>query len=183
MRRLREIEPIGNYSDVRATIETNHGIITIQLFHKRAPITVGNFAGLADGSIPSKNAQGYEENQPYYDGLTFHRVIPGFMVQAGCNLGTGTGGPGYCFKDEFHPQLRHTKAGMLSMANAGPNTNGGQFFITLGPTPHLDNRHAVFGEVISGMECVQAIAALPRDYRDKPHEDAIMQRVTVEKIP
>ena len=133
--------------------------------------------------MPWKGSDGYERTEPYYDGLIFHRVIPGFMIQGGCSLGTGTGGPGYRFADEFHPELRHRQAGMLSMANAGPNTNGGQFFITLGPTPHLDSRHAVFGEVTQGMECVEAIAALPRNYQDRPHEDAILQRVTIEKIP
>ncbi len=183
MRRTREIEPIGPFKEVRATVETNHGIITINLFNRRAPRTVGNFVGLAEGTIPWKDSHGFEQNKPYYDGLIFHRVIPGFMVQAGCSLGTGTGGPGYCFADEFHAELRHTGEGMLSMANAGPNTNGGQFFITLGATPHLDNRHAVFGQVVSGMECVKTIGSLARDYRDKPQEDAVMQRVTIEKIP
>lgn len=185
MRRLREIDPFPTgFGQVRATLETNHGHVVVNLFHKRAPKTVANFVGLAEGTIPWKNAQGYEEEgKPYYDGLVFHRVIPGFMIQGGCNLGTGTGGPGYCFADEFHRELRHGKAGMLSMANAGPNTNGGQFFITLGPTPHLDDRHAIFGEVVSGMECVTAIGNLARDYRDTPQEAAVIQRLSIEKIP
>ena len=184
MRKLRNIEPISGFSEVKATIETNHGIIWVNLFHKGAPRTVANFVGLAEGALSwRKPGESEWRQEPYYDGLIFHRVIPGFMVQAGCVLGTGTGGPGYCFEDEFNRSLRHTKAGILSMANAGPNTNGGQFFITLGPTPHLDNRHAVFGEVTQGMECVQTIAALQRDRMDRPREDAVMKRVTIEKIP
>lgn len=127
-----------------ATFNTARGPIKVKLFAKEAPITVNNFVTLAkDG---------------FYDGTTFHRVIPGFMAQGGDPTGSGMGGPGYKIKDEFHPQRRHTKAGILSMANAGPNTGGSQFFITYGPTPHLDNRHAVFGEVVEGLENATAIS-------------------------
>lgn len=127
-----------------ATIETSKGTIRLQLHADEAPKTVANFEKLAgDG---------------FYDGLLFHRVIPNFMIQTGCPQGTGTGGPGYTFEDEFHETLRHNRAGILSMANAGPNTNGSQFFITHGPTPHLDNKHSVFGVVLEGQDVVDSIA-------------------------
>ncbi len=128
-----------------ATINTDHGDIVIELAAKDAPVTVNNFV--------------YLSSVGYYDGLNFHRVItsPPFMIQGGCPLGTGTGGPGYKFKDEFSPQQRHDGPGVLSMANAGPGTNGSQFFITLAAQPHLDNRHSVFGHVTSGMDAVQAV--------------------------
>lgn len=127
-----------------ATIETSKGTIRLQLHADEAPKTVANFEKLAgDG---------------FYDGLSFHRVIPNFMIQTGCPQGTGTGGPGYKFDDEFHETLRHDRAGILSMANAGPNTNGSQFFITHGPTPHLDNMHSVFGVVLEGQDVVDSIA-------------------------
>lgn len=126
-----------------ATFDTDKGVIRIELFADKTPKTVGNFEQLCE--------------QNYYDGLTFHRVIPDFMVQGGCPKGTGTGGPGYQFDDEFHPDLKHDAAGILSMANAGPNTNGSQFFITHLATPHLDGRHSVFGRVIKGQEVVDAI--------------------------
>lgn len=129
--------------NMTATIETDKGTIKIDLFEDRAPMTVANFVNLA--------------TRGYFDGLTFHRVVPNFVIQGGDPLGTGTGGPGYRFGDEFHPELRHTGPGILSMANAGPNTNGSQFFITLSPTPHLDNRHSVFGKVTEGMEVVNSI--------------------------
>ena len=127
-----------------ATFQTSKGTITIELFEDKVPKTVENFTKLA--------------NDGFYNGLTFHRVIPDFMIQGGCPEGTGTGGPGYKFEDEFHPELRHDSAGILSMANSGPNTNGSQFFITHGPTPHLDNKHAVFGKVTEGQDIVDAIA-------------------------
>ena len=169
--------------DLRAVIHTNMGEIEIKLFEDRAPKTVANFVGLATGQREYTNLETFEsETGKYYDGVIFHRVIPGFMIQGGDPTGTGTGGPGYNFADEFHPELRHSKEGMLSMANAGKNTNGSQFFITLGPTPHLDNRHAIFGEVIRGMEVAQAIAAVPRDGRDKPKSEVVMEKVEIKRV-
>ena len=137
-----------------ATISTNKGAIKIELFYKEVPGTVGNFVGLSLGKIKNnvKNI-----GIPYYDGLKFHRVINDFMIQAGCPVGTGSGDPGYKFDDEFHPDLKHDSPGILSMANAGPSTNGSQFFITHVDTPWLDNKHTVFGKVISGMEVVNSI--------------------------
>ena len=126
-----------------ATIETNKGVIRLELHADRAPKTVGNFEKLA--------------GEGFYNGLFFHRVIPDFMIQTGCPQGTGTGGPGYQFEDEFDDSLRHDRAGILSMANAGPNTNGSQFFITHGPTPHLDGKHSVFGVVLEGQDVVDTI--------------------------
>ncbi|RVU41378.1 peptidylprolyl isomerase [Lujinxingia sediminis] len=174
---------VGGEGELHAIIHTNHGVIDIKLFEARAPKTVANFVGLATGQRAYTDLNTFEESKGnYYDGVIFHRVIPGFMIQGGDPLGQGTGGPGYKFADEFHPELKHTKAGMLSMANAGPNTNGSQFFITLGPTPHLDNRHAVFGEVVAGMDVVETIGNLPRDRRDCPHEDAVMQKVEIKRV-
>jgi peptidyl-prolyl cis-trans isomerase A (cyclophilin A) len=136
-----------------AIFETSLGNIVIKLLDKEAPKTVENFIGLAEGTKEFQNPMtGKKEKRNYYDGLTFHRVIPQFMIQGGCPRGDGRGGPGYSFADEFHPSLKHSKAGKLSMANAGPNTNGSQFFITVAPTPHLDNRHTIFGEVVEGQD-------------------------------
>jgi len=143
--------------DVVAKFKTNLGDFEVKLFHKRAPVTVSNFVKLA--------------KKGFYDGLIFHRVIPNFMIQGGDPQGTGMGGPGYSFKDEFHPELRHSKKGILSMANSGPNTNGSQFFITVAPTSHLDDRHSVFGEVSKGYDVVEKIANVERDPRDKPKKD------------
>ena len=171
--------PAGTY----AVFDTSKGKIVCQLFTKRAPETTKNFIGLAEGTKAWKDpATGKWIKKPFYDGLGFHRVIPGFMIQAGCPLGNGRGGPGYRFKDEFHPSLKHNKPGILSMANAGPNTNGSQFFITERPTSRLDNRHAVFGEVTQGMEVVKQIARVKRDPRDKPLTPLIMKKVTILRI-
>ncbi len=167
---------------LKATIETNLGTMVVNLFEHRAPKTVANFVGLATGKRTwLEPGTGAEKNEPFYDGVIFHRVIPGFMIQGGDPMGQGIGGPGYKFHDEFHPELKHTKAGMLSMANAGPNTNGSQFFITEGPTPHLDNRHAVFGEVVEGLDVVNKIANVPRNGRDRPNDDVVMQKVTIHR--
>src|SRR5258705_13541398 len=131
-----------------AHFTTTEGNFTIQLFEEQAPKTVANFTGLAEGTREWTDPRsGKKSKLPLYNGTVFHRVIAGFMIQGGDPLGQGTGGPGYKFEDEFHPKLRHNKAGILSMANRGPNTNGGQFFVTLAPTPHLGDPHAIFGEV------------------------------------
>jgi len=150
---------------VKVKIETNKGDIYVDLYAEEAPKTVENFLTLA--------------NKGFYDGIVFHRVIPNFMIQTGDPTGTGTGGPGYSFDDEFSPKLRHSKAGILSMANSGPNSNGSQFFITDAPTPHLDNRHSVFGQVTEGMAVVKEIANAPTDGRDKPLDTIKMTKVTV----
>jgi peptidyl-prolyl cis-trans isomerase A (cyclophilin A) len=155
-----------------ALFDTSEGKFKIKLFADKAPKTVENFVGLADGSKTGK---------PFYDGLVFHRVIPDFMIQGGCPEGSGRGGPGYKFADEFHKDLRHSKPGMLSMANAGPNTNGSQFFITVANTSFLDDKHAVFGEVVEGYDVVKKISAVPRDGRDRPKTDVTIRTVKIEK--
>ena len=151
-----------------AHFETSMGNFTIELFEQQTPKTVDNFVKLAE--------------KKFYDGVIFHRVIDGFMIQGGDPTGTGRGGPGYQFADEFHPQLKHTSEGILSMANAGPNTNGSQFFITLGPTPHLDNRHSVFGKVVEGMDVVRKIGKTPTKAGDRPATDVVMNSVKIEKV-
>ena len=165
-----------------AIFETSLGTIVCKLYDKEAPKTVQNFIGLAEGSKEFSNPMtGQKEKRRYYDGLTFHRVIPQFMIQGGCPRGDGRGGPGYSFADEFHPALRHSKAGKLSMANAGPNTNGSQFFITVAPTPHLDNRHTIFGEVVEGQDVADKISNTARDATDRPRVPVTM-KVTIERV-
>ena len=150
----------------KATIETTKGTIVIELYKDEAPKTVENFVKLA--------------KQGFYDGIIFHRVIPGFMIQTGDPTGTGTGGPGYTFEDEIAPDLRHDGPGVVSMANAGPNTNGSQFFITLAATHWLDGKHAIFGRVVEGQVIVEQIAAVERDARDRPRQNIVMKRVTTQ---
>ena len=165
-----------------AKFETTEGNFKIRLFDAEAPNTVGNFVGLAEGTKEWRDPKnGERKKAPFYDGIIFHRVINGFMIQGGDPLGQGTGGPGYNFADEFHPQLRHDKAGILSMANAGPNTNGSQFFITLGPTPHLDKRHSVFGEVVEGLDVVKKIGAVPTGRQDRPVTPVVINKVSIER--
>ncbi len=152
-------------SNPHAIMETTLGTIEVELFQDKAPKTVANFVSLV--------------KKKFYDGLTFHRVIPGFMIQGGCPNGNGTGGPGYEIKDEFGPGLKHDSEGILSMANAGPNTGGSQFFIILAATPWLDGHHAVFGKAVKGMEVVQKIALVKRDGNDRPLTPVIMKTVTI----
>jgi peptidyl-prolyl cis-trans isomerase A (cyclophilin A) len=159
-------------NETYAAFDTSEGKFKVKLLADKAPNTVNNFVSLADGSKTGK---------PFYDGTTFHRVIPDFMIQGGCPLGTGTGGPGYKFADEFHPSLKHTKAGFLSMANAGPNTNGSQFFVTVAATPWLDNKHSIFGEVVEGYDVVEKISKVPQGAQDRPVKEVRLNSVTIEK--
>jgi Peptidyl-prolyl cis-trans isomerase (rotamase) - cyclophilin family len=166
-----------------AIFETSQGRIVARLFDKEAPNTVANFVGLAEGTKEFTDPKTRQKaKRPFYNGLSFHRVIPDFMIQGGCPLGTGTGDPGYRFADEFHPSLKHDRPGKLSMANAGPNTNGSQFFITVAATPWLDGRHAIFGEVIEGQDVADKISKLPRDGQDRPRTAVVMQSVTIERV-
>jgi peptidyl-prolyl cis-trans isomerase A (cyclophilin A) len=165
-----------------ATLKTSMGEITIRLFDDKVPKTVANFVGLATGARAwSDPGSGEQVTRPLYNGTIFHRVIPNFMIQGGDPLGLGSGGPGYRFADEFHAELRHDKPGIVSMANAGPNTNGSQFFITHRATPWLDGKHSVFGEVVKGQEVVDAIGDVPRDARDKPLTDVVLAEVVVSR--
>ena len=168
-------------ADQQAILKTNRGDITITLFPNHAPETVANFVGLAQGE--KKYDAGNGKTGPFYDGLIFHRVIEGFMLQGGCPTGTGTGGPGYTFKDEPHPELTFDKPYLLAMANAGPGTNGSQFFITVGPTPHLNRRHTIFGEVADGASraVVDKIAAVPTGAMDRPLDDVVIETIVVER--
>ena len=160
-----------------AHFTTSEGKFTIQLFDQEAPKTVENFTGLAEGTKEWTDPRtGRKGTGPYYNGTIFHRIIDAFMIQGGDPLGQGTGGPGYKFADEFSPKRRHGKAGVLSMANSGPNTNGAQWFITEGPTPHLDDRHTVFGNVVTGQDVVKKIANAPTS-RDRPNEEIVLTKV------
>lgn len=158
-----------------AVFETSMGRFEAELYAAECPETVWNFINLAEGR--QETARGGN----FYDGLTFHRVIEGFVIQGGCPDGNGTGGPGYRFQDEFDPSLRHDGAGILSMANAGPNTNGSQFFVTLAPTPHLNDRHAVFGKVIAGNKVVAEIGSVATGPMDRPLEPVIITKVTIRR--
>lgn len=168
-----------------ATLHTNKGDIKINLFGNHAPKTVDNFTGLADGSKDWTNPQtGAPGEGPLYKDVIFHRVIGGFMIQGGDPLGIGVGGPGYQFEDEFHPELQFDKPYLLAMANAGPGTNGSQFFITVGQTPHLNRRHTIFGEVADqpSREVVDAIAASPTGAQDRPLEDVVISSIDIETV-
>src|SRR5215831_7394361 len=166
-----------------ATFTTSEGTFKARLFDAEAPTTVTNFVGLAEGAKEWTDPRtGKRVKAPYYNGTIFHRVIDGFMIQGGDPLGQGTGGPGYTFADEFKPALRHGKAGVLSMANRGPNTNGGQFFITLAETPWLDNKHSVFGEVTEGMDVVKKIGSTATSKPgDRPVKPISIESVTIER--
>ncbi|MDQ6641015.1 MAG: peptidylprolyl isomerase [Actinomycetota bacterium] len=169
-------------SDLKATLKTNRGDIVLNLFPDHAPKTVDNFTGLAEGTKDYRDDAG-RSGERYFDGLGFHRVIDGFMIQGGCPLGTGTGGPGYSFGDEFHPELQFNRPYLLAMANSGPGTNGSQFFITVGPTPHLNNRHTIFGEVADqpSREVVDAIATTRTARGDRPVESVVIETVEVDR--
>ena len=168
---------------VYAHITTNHGAMIAKLFDQDAPKTVANFVGLAEGKKAWRNPRtNTMVRRPYYNNLTFHRIIPRFMIQGGDPEGTGMGGPGFEFADEFNPKLRHSKAGILSMANKGPNTNGGQFFITLAPTPHLNDRHSVFGELVEGMDTLMAIGQVPTGAQNKPVKPVIIKSIRIERV-
>jgi len=179
-------------SDLTATLQTTHGDIEIELYPEKVPNTVENFVGLAegaddyDGTEVGPGTGAWEDPDsdekridPLYDDVEIHRVIDQFMIQTGDPTGTGRGGPGYTFDDEFHPDLRHDGAGVVSMANRGPDTNGSQFFITLDAQPHLDDKHAVFGEVVDGMDVVEEIASIPTDGQDNPQAEVLLESVTV----
>jgi peptidyl-prolyl cis-trans isomerase A (cyclophilin A) len=159
-------------NEIYAAFDTTEGKFKAKLFADKAPNTVNNFVSLADGSKTGK---------PFYDGTIFHRVIPDFMIQGGCPEGTGRGGPGYKFADEFHPTLKHNKVGLLSMANAGPGTNGSQFFVTVAATPHLDNKHSIFGEVVEGYDVVEKISKVARGPQDRPKKEVKINSVTIER--
>lgn len=178
---------VAGSGQLYARMHTTQGTIVLALEEQRAPNTVKNFVGLATGAIAWKDGGQNMQGTPLYDGVRFHRVIPGFMIQCGDPLSRdpahanrwGTGNPGYKFEDEFHPELRHSKPGILSMANSGPNTNGAQWFITEAPTPHLDNRHSVFGHVVAGMDVVNAIANVPTGARDRPSTDQVLSKLEI----
>lgn len=175
---MSDLEP-----GVYAVFETTLGEITCQLFPDQAPKTVENFVGLANGTKESLDAktQGRSKRR-FYDGLLFHRVIPDFMIQGGCPLGTGTGGPGYQFGDEFVAGLGFDRPGRLAMANAGSNTNGSQFFITLAPTEWLNNRHTIFGQVVEGQDVVEKISTSPRDRQDRPKTPVVINTIKIEEV-
>ena len=167
-----------------ATLNTSEGIIVCRLFEKEAPVTVKNFIDLAEGKRAWKdNVSGKGGSGPLYSGTIFHRVIPKFMIQGGDPSGTGMGGPGYKFQDETKGSPhKFDKEGKLAMANAGPNTNGSQFFVTVAPTPWLTGNHTIFGEVVEGQDVAEKIANLPRGRQDRPNKDVVLQSVTIERI-
>lgn len=163
--------------------DTSMGTIVCKLFDKDTPVTVSNFVGLAEGTKEWVDPKtGKKVKKKFYDGLTFHRVIPNFMIQGGCPLGTGTGGPGYQFQDEIVPTLKFDRPGLLAMANAGPGTNGSQFFITHAPTLWLTGKHTIFGEVVEGQDIVIAMGNVPRGQADRPNTPVIMKKVTIQKV-
>ena len=166
-----------------AVLDTTEGEITCELFPDKAPKTVANFRGLAEGNKDFTDPNTHQKTKRrYYDGLVFHRVIPKFMIQGGCPIGQGTGGPGYNFEDEFSNDLHFDRSGRLAMANSGPNTNGSQFFITVAPTDWLNDRHTIFGQVIQGQDVVEKIVNVPRGRNDKPQTPVVMNAVTIVEV-
>ena len=166
-----------------ALFTTNKGTITCVLFEKEAPKTVANFVGLADGTKEWTDPKtGKKIKKNFYDGLIFHRVIPKFMIQGGDPEGTGRGGPGYKFEDEFTSGMQFDKPGKLAMANAGPNTNGSQFFITTVPTPWLNNKHTIFGQVVEGMDVIETIESVKKGPGDKPVEDVVIEKLAIKRV-
>jgi len=166
-----------------AVIKTNFGDMTAKLFFEEAPVTVGNFVGLAEGTLPfidMKTKQSVKRS--FYNGIIFHRVIKNFMIQAGCPLGVGTGGPGYVFPNETRADLKHDSIGILSMANAGPDTNGSQFFITLGATPHLDGGYSIFGKLVSGIEVLKKIGDVKTGQNDKPADQVVINEIKIIRV-
>jgi peptidyl-prolyl cis-trans isomerase A (cyclophilin A) len=175
-------QPAGQSGDLVATLHTSAGDVRVRLLPNHAPKTVRNFVELAEGGREWTDPRTRQQsNDPLYSDIVFHRVIPGFMVQGGDPLGTGTGGPGYQFGDEFHPELAFNRPYLLAMANAGPGTNGSQFFITVAPTTWLTGKHTIFGEVIDGTDVVDAIAETKTDSRDRPVNDVVLTSVTIER--
>jgi peptidyl-prolyl cis-trans isomerase A (cyclophilin A) len=175
---MSDLKP-GQY----AVFETTLGEITCELFPDQAPVTVQNFVGLANGTKEFVDPKTRERTKrPFYHGLTFHRVIPKFMIQGGCPLGSGTGGPGYKFQDEFSKDLSFDRPGRLAMANAGPGTNGSQFFITVEPTEWLNNHHTIFGQVVKGHDVVEKIVKTPRDSGDRPKTPVVMNAVKIVEV-
>ena len=184
---------VSDSNNPQVTLHTNHGDVEIELFADRAPRTVENFLGLARhdpaaDADPARETNTWEDPETgavrgdsLYSGNVFHRVIEDFMIQGGDPMENGRGGPGYQFDDEFHDDLTHEGPGILSMANSGPNTNGSQFFITLDATPHLDGKHAVFGQVVGGMDVVEEIGSVPTDRRDEPRDAVEIEQVTVDE--
>ena len=183
---LDEGPKVDQSKDYYAVLQTSMGDIALELYEEKAPVTVQNFVNLAEGTREYRDKEtGQKNKEPFYDNTTFHRVMPNFMIQGGDPSGTGRGGPGYQFEDEFHPDLTFSKPGLLAMANSGPNTNGSQFFITEVPTPHLNRRHTIFGEILEGtdgLKVVKEIARVPTGEADKPEEPVVIEGVEVHRF-
>ena len=182
-RPLKVVVPTERADEIYAAMETSAGTFVVRLHHRRAPRTVQNFIDLAEGAVNWFDPRAGEvvAVRPYYDGLTIHRVVPGFVIQGGCPLGDGRGHPGWRVADEFHPALRHTGPGVVSMANSGPDSNGSQFFVTLRAAPELDQKHSVFGHVVAGMDVVEAISRSPAGLLDQPEPPITIRRIVIER--